>query len=260
MRPVRARPDPAARHRLAPRDPSDRRPDRRCGAPACSSGCWGPPCRSRTSRRCPARSTTPSAASTARRSSHVEGRAPNEVSGELNLTTVGVSRGGLSLVQAILGWFDDEVSVVPEESVYPPGPLRGGDPAGQPRRVPQLRAGRRDRRPGAPGLPGEDRGAGPGRGLAVRGRARGGRRPRGRRRAADPGHGRARRRPDLDPRRLDDHRGLHAARGARHARRSPRSRPRTGRGPCSASRSSSSRRRRSTSTSRSRTSAAPPPG
>jgi PDZ domain-containing protein len=50
----------------------------------------------------------------------VEGRVPNEVSGELNLTTVGVSRAGLSLVQAIEGWFDDEVSVVPEESVYPP--------------------------------------------------------------------------------------------------------------------------------------------
>jgi Lon-like protease len=51
----------------------------------------------------------------------VEGRAPNEVTGELDLTTVGVSRGGLSLGQAVLGWFDDEVSVVPEESVYPPG-------------------------------------------------------------------------------------------------------------------------------------------
>lgn len=50
----------------------------------------------------------------------VEGRTPNDVSGELNLTTVGVSGGGLSLVQAIQGWFDDEVSVVPEESVYPP--------------------------------------------------------------------------------------------------------------------------------------------
>ena len=50
----------------------------------------------------------------------VEGLVPNEVSGELNLTTVGVSRGGLSLIQAIQGWFDDEVSVVPEESVYPP--------------------------------------------------------------------------------------------------------------------------------------------
>ncbi|SOD93503.1 YlbL family protein [Blastococcus haudaquaticus] len=50
----------------------------------------------------------------------VEGRDRNEVEGNLNLTTVGVSRGGLSLVQAVRGWFDDEVSVVPEESVYPP--------------------------------------------------------------------------------------------------------------------------------------------
>jgi PDZ domain-containing protein len=51
----------------------------------------------------------------------VEGREPNKVSGNLNLTTVGVSRGGVSLVQAVRGWFDDEVAVVPEESVYPPG-------------------------------------------------------------------------------------------------------------------------------------------
>jgi PDZ domain-containing secreted protein len=44
----------------------------------------------------------------------------DDADGQLNLTTVGVSRGGLSLVQAVRGWFDDEVSVVPEESVYPP--------------------------------------------------------------------------------------------------------------------------------------------
>jgi PDZ domain-containing protein len=50
----------------------------------------------------------------------IEGREPNEVDGNLNLTTVGVSRGGLSLVQAVRGWLDDEVAVVPEESVYPP--------------------------------------------------------------------------------------------------------------------------------------------
>lgn len=49
----------------------------------------------------------------------LEGRDRNEVEGDLTLTTVGVSRGGLSLVQAVRGWFDDEVSVVPEESVYP---------------------------------------------------------------------------------------------------------------------------------------------
>ena len=51
----------------------------------------------------------------------IEGRDRPETSGNLNLTTVGVSGGGLSLVQAVRGWFDDEVSVVPEESVYPPG-------------------------------------------------------------------------------------------------------------------------------------------
>ena len=50
----------------------------------------------------------------------IEGRERNDVRGNLNLTTVGVSRGGLSLVQAVRGWLDSEISVVPEESVYPP--------------------------------------------------------------------------------------------------------------------------------------------
>jgi Lon-like protease len=50
----------------------------------------------------------------------VEGRARNDARGNLDLTTVGVSRAGLSLVEAVRGWFDDEVSIVPEESVYPP--------------------------------------------------------------------------------------------------------------------------------------------
>ncbi|TQN41609.1 PDZ domain-containing protein [Blastococcus colisei] len=50
----------------------------------------------------------------------IEGRDRDEIEGNLTLTTVGVSRGGLSLVQAVHGWFDDEVSIVPEESVYPP--------------------------------------------------------------------------------------------------------------------------------------------
>jgi PDZ domain-containing protein len=50
----------------------------------------------------------------------IEGRERKDVEGNLNLTTVGVGRGGLSLVQAVRGWFDSEVSVVPEESVYPP--------------------------------------------------------------------------------------------------------------------------------------------
>jgi Lon-like protease len=51
----------------------------------------------------------------------VEGRDRNQPDGELVLTTVGVSRAGLSLVEAVQGWFDSEVSVVPEETVYPPG-------------------------------------------------------------------------------------------------------------------------------------------
>src|SRR4051812_7958427 len=51
----------------------------------------------------------------------IEGRERAHVEGNLNLTTVGVSRGGLSLIQAVRGWFDREVSVVPEEAVYPPG-------------------------------------------------------------------------------------------------------------------------------------------
>ncbi|MGY2129108.1 YlbL family protein [Blastococcus sp. SYSU DS0617] len=50
----------------------------------------------------------------------IEGRERNDVDGNLNLTTVGVGRRGLSLVQAVRGWFDDEIAVVPEESVYPP--------------------------------------------------------------------------------------------------------------------------------------------
>ncbi|SNX98378.1 PDZ domain-containing protein [Geodermatophilus sabuli] len=51
----------------------------------------------------------------------LQGRERNEVEGQLTLTTVGVSRAGLSLVEAVRGWFDDEVSVVPEEAVYPSG-------------------------------------------------------------------------------------------------------------------------------------------
>jgi PDZ domain-containing protein len=50
----------------------------------------------------------------------IEGRERNDVDGNLNLTTVGVGRGALSLVQAVRGWFDSDVSVVPEDSVYPP--------------------------------------------------------------------------------------------------------------------------------------------
>ncbi len=50
----------------------------------------------------------------------IEGRDRPKTTGNLNLTTVGVSGGGLSLVQAVRGWFDDEITVVPQEVVYPP--------------------------------------------------------------------------------------------------------------------------------------------
>jgi PDZ domain-containing protein len=49
----------------------------------------------------------------------VQGRPRNHVDGHLNLVTVGVSRGRISLVQAVQGWFDREVAVVPEDVVYP---------------------------------------------------------------------------------------------------------------------------------------------
>lgn len=42
-----------------------------------------------------------------------------KTSGHLQLTTVGV-RDHLDLLTALRGWFDDEVSVVPREEIYPP--------------------------------------------------------------------------------------------------------------------------------------------
>lgn len=63
----------------------------------------------------------------------IEGREPDEVRGDLNLTTVkilgyrrfsGPPSTRLTLVQAVRGWLDPETSVVPEEAVYPPGRTR----------------------------------------------------------------------------------------------------------------------------------------
>jgi PDZ domain-containing protein len=51
----------------------------------------------------------------------VTGREPNDTSGNLNLTTVGIPQGSLNLVRAVQGWFDSEVTVVPREQVYPTG-------------------------------------------------------------------------------------------------------------------------------------------
>jgi PDZ domain-containing protein len=49
----------------------------------------------------------------------VSGREPNNTSGNLNLTTVGIPQRPLTLVGAVQGWFDSEVTVVPREQVYP---------------------------------------------------------------------------------------------------------------------------------------------
>jgi Lon-like protease len=49
----------------------------------------------------------------------VSGREPNDTSGNLNLTTVGIPQRPLTLVGAVQGWFDSEVTVVPREQVYP---------------------------------------------------------------------------------------------------------------------------------------------
>jgi PDZ domain-containing protein len=51
----------------------------------------------------------------------VTGRERNDTSGNLNLTTVGVPQRPLTLVGAVRGWFDGEVTVVPRETVYPSG-------------------------------------------------------------------------------------------------------------------------------------------
>lgn len=49
----------------------------------------------------------------------VEGRTPNKTAGHLNLTTVSVS-DGLNLFDALRGWFDGDVSVVPRSEIFPP--------------------------------------------------------------------------------------------------------------------------------------------
>ena len=50
----------------------------------------------------------------------LQGREADEASGSLDITTIEATGRGVSLVQAVRGWLDDEVIVVPEESVYPP--------------------------------------------------------------------------------------------------------------------------------------------
>ena len=165
------------RHRLARRDPSDRRPDLRCRAAGALRASSATRCRCPTWRRCPGPRTTPSAASTGSPIITVHGRAPNHVRGNLNLTTVGVSRGGLSLVAGrprLVRQRDQPSS--PRRRSTRRTRRRAADPRGQPAGVPDLRAGRRVRGAGPPRLPGEGRRPGgrrrapPSQGAAGRGR------------------------------------------------------------------------------------------
>ena len=96
-----------------------------------------------------------------------------------------MSRGGLSLVQAVRGWFDDEVAVVPEESVYPPD--RSEEETRQANREAFLTSEQAAESAalGHLGLPGQGRRPGGPEGLAVGVAARRGRRHRRGRRPAD---------------------------------------------------------------------------
>ncbi len=58
--------------------------------------------------------------STVSRSSRWTAGTATTCGGNLNLTTVGVPQRPLTLVGAVQGWFDSEVSVVPRDTVYPP--------------------------------------------------------------------------------------------------------------------------------------------
>lgn len=50
----------------------------------------------------------------------IRGRAANKVSGNLNMTTVGINTDSVTPVQALLGWLDSDEVVVPRSAVYPP--------------------------------------------------------------------------------------------------------------------------------------------
>jgi PDZ domain-containing protein len=51
----------------------------------------------------------------------IDGREPNETSGNLNLTTVSVRARNVTVFEAIKGWLASDEVVVPRETVYPPG-------------------------------------------------------------------------------------------------------------------------------------------
>jgi PDZ domain-containing protein len=49
------------------------------------------------------------------------GKTANKTTGHLNLTTVSISTGRVSVFQAISGWLAGDQVVVPRETIYPPG-------------------------------------------------------------------------------------------------------------------------------------------
>ena len=51
----------------------------------------------------------------------INGKTANQTSGHLNMTTVSVSTGSVSVFEAIYGWLANDRVVVPRSSVYPPG-------------------------------------------------------------------------------------------------------------------------------------------
>ncbi len=51
----------------------------------------------------------------------INGKTANKVSGNLNLTTVSVTLGHVSAVQAMVGWLAHDQVVVPRETIVPPG-------------------------------------------------------------------------------------------------------------------------------------------
>jgi PDZ domain-containing protein len=51
----------------------------------------------------------------------IQGRKPNQTSGHLNMTTVSISGGSVTPVQALVAWLKGDEVVVPKSAVYPPG-------------------------------------------------------------------------------------------------------------------------------------------
>ena len=51
----------------------------------------------------------------------INGTTSNQTTGHLNMTTVSVSTGSVSVFQAVYGWLASDEVVVPKSAVYPPG-------------------------------------------------------------------------------------------------------------------------------------------